>query len=121
MILLIFSFFCFFVLGDEAPNYACVQRWSTRFRAAIDSPLASPLSSQVNFQTEEYQFDHYLEKNNDNKHNETNQIHRQINENAKQSKSKNNRVRTQKTKNRILLYAFIDSFRRKEKYRNDRL
>ena len=44
-----------FSLGDEAPTYALVQRWSKRFRDAIDSPLGSPLPSQSNFVHQENQ------------------------------------------------------------------
>ncbi|CAF4793733.1 unnamed protein product, partial [Rotaria sp. Silwood1] len=46
--------------GDEAPTYANVQRWSKRFRDAIDSPLGSPLGSQLNFETQESHSDQQL-------------------------------------------------------------
>jgi len=59
-------------LGNEAPTYANVQRWSKRFRDAIDSPLGS----QSNFEIQ------------------GNQIQKQINTNAKKNESIHSVVKT---------------------------
>ncbi|CAF1978410.1 unnamed protein product [Rotaria magnacalcarata] len=63
--------------GDEAPNYANVQRWSKRFRDAMDTPLGSPLTSQLNLETQESQSDRQLDNsdlNDDNDNNNTNAL-----------------------------------------------
>ncbi|CAF2541163.1 unnamed protein product [Rotaria sp. Silwood2] len=73
--------------GNDAPTYANVQRWSKRFRDAIDSPLGSPLGSQLNFETQDYQMNQQLDGNNINEDNDNNQIQKQINANAKKSES----------------------------------
>ena len=71
-------------LGDEAPNYASVQRWSKRFRDAVDSPLGSPLASQSNFETRDTRSNQELDVE-DEQHSSKRQT--QINANAKHSES----------------------------------
>ncbi|CAF1510637.1 unnamed protein product [Rotaria magnacalcarata] len=81
--------------GDEAPNYANIQRWSKRFRDAIDSPIGSPLTSRSNFETQDYQ---QFDGNNPSDDNDANQMEKQINANAKKSESTHNTNRTSKSK-----------------------
>ncbi|CAF0753177.1 unnamed protein product [Rotaria sp. Silwood1] len=68
--------------GDEAPTYANVQRWSKRFRDAIDSPLGSPLGSQLNFETQESHSDQQLGNHNMDEDNNNNNIQKLINTNS---------------------------------------
>ncbi|CAM2704498.1 unnamed protein product [Rotaria socialis] len=84
-----------FLLGDEAPNYANIQRWSKRFRDAIDSPIGSPLASRSNFETQDYQ---QLDGNNTSDDNDASQMEKQINANAKKSESTHNTNRTSNSK-----------------------
>lgn len=73
--------------GDQAPTYASVQRYSKRFRDAIDSSLGTPLSSQSIFETQE---DQQLDRNNVSDIT----IQKQINTNANKSESKYSIVNT---------------------------
>jgi hypothetical protein len=77
-------------VGDEAPTYACVQRWSKRFRDAIDSPLGSPLASQANFIAQEEQSDQQLDSDSID---EGQAMHKQLNTNANLAESLSNMVR----------------------------
>ena len=72
--------------GDQAPTYTNVQRYSKRFRDAIDSSLGIPLSSQSIFETQE---DQQLDRNNISDIT----IQKQINTNANKSKSKYSTVK----------------------------
>lgn len=98
--------FCFASIGDEAPTYANVQRWSKRFRDAIDSPLASPLGSQVNFETQDYQLNQEINANNLNEENHDYQIQRQINANAKKSYSTHKTVKYNHRVNKFFFSLF---------------
>lgn len=67
-----------------------MQRWSKRFRDSIDSPLGSPLPSQSNLATQDYQ---QLDGNNINNDNDSNQMQQQMNANAKKSESTHSTVK----------------------------
>lgn len=53
------------------PSYANIQRWSKRFREAADSPLGTPMTSQIDVGVRS-----------------SRSSHTQINDNAKRSQTK---------------------------------
>ena len=65
-----------------------MQRWSKRFRDAVDSPL----SSRLNLEIQENQSNQQLNTNLITEDNDGNQIQKQINANAKKSESTHSTV-----------------------------